>query len=77
MENLTLNKLKECFVKYLSKSIFVRYYNYLKTWRKHRDTIKQLNRLSDSELRDIGITRQQIEQLIWLEEDKKQSGSVL
>ncbi len=55
-------------------NIFVRYFNYLKTWRLHRDAIKQLNKLSDRELRDIGMNRNDIDRLVWLEEDKDASG---
>jgi uncharacterized protein YjiS (DUF1127 family) len=56
-------------------NIFSRYYRYLKTWRKHREAIKQLNRLTDEELRDIGIYRGDIDRLVWLEKDKKERGS--
>jgi uncharacterized protein YjiS (DUF1127 family) len=55
-------------------NIFSRYINYLKTWREHRETIKQLNQLTDTELADIGITRCDIDRLIWLEEDKTLRG---
>jgi uncharacterized protein YjiS (DUF1127 family) len=55
-------------------NIFSRYINYLKTWREHRETIKQLNQLTDKELADIGITRCDIDRLIWLEEDKTLRG---
>ena len=51
-----------------------RYWNYLCTWRAHRDAIKQLNRLNDAQLKDIGITRADIDRLIWLEEDKTMRG---
>lgn len=51
-----------------------RYWNYLRTWRLHRETIKELNRLSDRELKDIGISRGDIDRLIWLEEDKTMRG---
>jgi len=54
---------------------FERYWNYLKTWRKHRETIKQLNKLTDRELQDIGLTRGDVDGLIWLEEDKQEKGS--
>lgn len=53
---------------------FMRYWNYLKTWRQHREAIKQLNRLTDKQLKDIGITRGDIDRLIWLEEDKTMRG---
>jgi uncharacterized protein YjiS (DUF1127 family) len=51
-----------------------RYWNYLRTWRLHRETIKELNRLSDRELKDIGISRGDIDRLIWLKEDKTMRG---
>jgi uncharacterized protein YjiS (DUF1127 family) len=53
---------------------FRRYWNYLVTWRLHRDTIKELNKLTDKELTDIGIRRGDIDRLIWLDIDKKQRG---
>jgi len=52
----------------------VRYYKYLSTWRKHREVIKELNRLTDAELKDIGINRGDINRLVWLKEDKENSG---
>lgn len=57
-----------------NESWIVRYFNYLATWRAHREQIKILNRLSDRELRDLGITRGDIDRLVWLKEDKDQSG---
>lgn len=51
-----------------------RYFNYLATWRKHRDTIKQLNKLTTAQLEDIGFTRGDIDDLIWQEEDKMRRG---
>lgn len=55
-------------------SWFWRYMNYLATWRTHRNAIKQLNMLTDKELRDIGINRADIDRMVWLEEDKQQRG---
>ena len=55
-------------------SWFWRYVNFLATWREHRKTIKQLNQLTDRELRDIGISRADIDRLVWLEEDKTMRG---
>jgi uncharacterized protein YjiS (DUF1127 family) len=52
----------------------VRYYKYLITWRKHRQVIKELNQLTDAELRDIGINRGDIDRLVWLQEDKDARG---
>ena len=46
----------------------------MSTWRKHRETIKTLNKLSDRELKDIGLSRGDVDRLIWLDEDIKQRG---
>jgi uncharacterized protein YjiS (DUF1127 family) len=54
----------------------VRYYKYLSTWRKHRQVIKELNRLTDAQLRDIGIDRCDIDRLVWLQEDKDTRGDL-
>jgi|TARA_R110000796_G_scaffold43000_1_gene105851 uncharacterized protein YjiS (DUF1127 family) len=51
-----------------------RWVKYHQTWRAHRDTIKQLNRLSDDQLKDVGLSRDDIDQLVWLEEDKIMRG---
>ena len=55
-------------------SWFWRYVNYLATWRNHRETIKLLNKMSDTELKDIGINRSDIDRMVWLEEDKTLRG---
>ena len=53
---------------------FWRYVNYLATWRDHRKAIKQLNTLTDRELYDIGLSRADIDRLVWLKEDKDSRG---
>ena len=55
-------------------SWFWRYVNYLATWRDHREAVKQLNTLSDKQLKDIGINRSDIDRLVWLKEDKTMRG---
>ena len=55
---------------------FWRYVNYLATWREHRETIKLLNKMSDSELKDIGINRGDIDRLVWLPADKQERGEL-
>lgn len=55
-------------------SWFWRYVNFLSTWREHRKAIKQLNMLTDAELKDIGINRRDIDRLVWLKEDKDNRG---
>lgn len=51
-----------------------RFLKYVGTWREHRSVIKELNRMSDKELADIGISRCDIDRLVWLEEDKSVTG---
>ena len=55
-------------------NIVTRYFNYLKTWRQHREAIKHLNRMSDHELRDIGLNRYEIDRLVQLGRDKSERG---
>ena len=52
-----------------------RLFNYLITRAEHRRVIKELNRLTDKELKDIGINRCDIDRLVWLDEDKEQRGN--
>ena len=52
-----------------------RFARYIATWRKHRAVIKELNRLSDHELQDIGINRSDIDRLIWLRQDRNERGN--
>jgi len=61
-------------IRWIKQNWFRRYFNYLNTWREHRDTIKQLNRLTDKELNDIGINRCDIDRLVWQPEDKTMRG---
>jgi len=49
--------------------------NYIATRSEHRRVIKELNRLTDAELKDIGINRCDIDRLVWLEADKQQRGN--
>lgn len=57
--------------KKILESYLVRFIRYVIDWRKTRSVIRELNRLSDKELRDIGISRGEIENLIYrLEEEE-------
>ena len=58
-------------------SWFWRYVNFLATWREHRNAIKQLNQLTTRELNDIGLSRSDIDRLVWLDEDKDNRGREL
>jgi len=51
-----------------------RLWMYLATWQAHRDTIKHLNRMSNSQLRDIGITRGEINNMVWMKNDILEAG---
>lgn len=55
-------------------SWFRRFWNYVKTWREHRKIIKELNALTDRQLKDIGVSRSEIDILVWLQEDKEKRG---
>jgi len=55
-------------------SLFKRYWNYMNTWREHRRVIKELNQMTDRQLNDMGISRADINRLIWLEEDETMRG---
>ena len=57
--------------KKILESYLIRFIRYVIDWRKTRSVIRELNRLSDKELRDIGISRGEIENLIYrLEEEE-------
>ena len=55
-------------------NIFVRFMRYCVLWSEHRHAIKILNKLSDRELKDIGLSRVDIDRMVWLKEDKDNSG---
>ena len=55
-------------------SWFRRFWYYVKTWREHRKIIKELNALTDRQLKDIGVKRSDIDMLVWLQEDKEKRG---
>ena len=57
-----------------TNNIIVRFFRYIAMWSDHRKAIKTLNRLSDRELKDVGISRQDIDRMVWLEEDKTMRG---
>ena len=55
-------------------NIVVRFFRYCILWSDHRAAVKILNRLSDRELKDIGINRSDIDRMVWLDEDKTMRG---
>ncbi|MDG1314803.1 MAG: DUF1127 domain-containing protein [Flavobacteriaceae bacterium] len=40
-----------------------RFINYMVTWEMHRDAVKHLNKLTDRELKDIGLNRGDIDRM--------------
>tara|TARA_R110000822_G_scaffold6586_7_gene27895 strand:+ start:4515 stop:4718 length:204 start_codon:yes stop_codon:yes gene_type:complete len=60
-----IDKLK----KLLLENCVVRFLRYAATWHQHRETIKYLYSLSDRELRDVGINRNEIVDLIFRKDD--------
>ena len=56
------------------ESYMIRFIRYVIDWRKTRAVIRELNRLSDKQLKDIGMNRGEIEHLIYrLQEEEKQN----
>jgi uncharacterized protein YjiS (DUF1127 family) len=55
-------------------NLFVRFMRYCVMWSEHREAIKILNKLSDRELKDIGISRSDIDRMVWLDIDKANRG---
>ena len=62
---ITLKQIR----KLVFENCVVRFLRYAATWHRHRETIKYLYSLSDRELRDIGINRNEIVDLIFREDD--------
>jgi uncharacterized protein YjiS (DUF1127 family) len=42
-------------------NLFKAFADKLHAWRRYREAVKQLSRLSDEELHDIGVSRSEIE----------------
>ena len=57
-----------------TNNIIVRFMRYSVMWSEHRAAIKTLNKLSDRELKDIGLNRADIDRMVWLKEDKDERG---
>ena len=56
------------------ESYLIRFIRYVIDWRKTRAVIRELNKLSDKQLKDIGMNRGEIEHLIYrLNEEDKQN----
>ena len=53
---------------------FKRWMRYQATWRAHRAIIKELNGMTDKDLADMGISRYDIDRLVWQPEDFERRG---
>ena len=42
-----------------------RLFKFLRAWRRYNESLRELNRLNDRELADIGITRSEITAIAW------------
>lgn len=58
----------------LLQSMFVRFVRYVIDWRDTRRIIRELNMLTDKQLKDIGISRGDIDNLVYTKEHKLQRG---
>ena len=56
------------------ETYLMRFVRYILDWRKTRGIIKELNKLSDKQLKDIGMTRGEISHLIYTLEDEAKRG---
>mgnify|MGYP005987085203 CR=1 FL=1 len=55
------------------ESYIVRFIRYMVDWRRTRAVIRELNMLTDRELKDIGLTRSEITRLAYTREQKNES----
>lgn len=56
------------------ESYLVRFVRYVIDWRKTRSVIRELNKLSDRELKDIGISRGEVNRLVYTLAQEKEQG---
>jgi len=56
------------------ETMFMRFVRYILDWRDTRAIIRELNTLSDRQLRDIGIDRSDVNSLIYTRRHKLQRG---
>lgn len=59
----------------IMETMLVRFFRYLVDWRKTRAIIRELNSLTDKQLKDIGIMRDEINYLVYTMQQEKQRGS--
>lgn len=57
------------------ETMLMRFIRYVIDWRRTRAVIRELNMLTDRQLKDIGINRGEIDHLIYTLEHEGQKGS--
>ena len=58
----------------IKENIVVRFIRYILDWRDTRAIIRELNTLSDRQLRDIGLDRSDVNSLIYTRKHRLQRG---
>lgn len=56
------------------ETMLMRFVRYVIDWRKTRAVIRELNMLTDKQLKDIGISRGEIDYLVYTLDQEKQKG---
>ena len=59
----------------IMETMLMRFVRYVIDWRKTRSLIRELNMLSDRTLKDIGISRGEINYLVYTLEQEEQKGT--
>jgi len=58
----------------IMETMLMRFVRYVIDWRKTRSVIRELNMLTDKQLKDIGINRGEIDYLVYTLEQQEQKG---
>lgn len=58
----------------LMETMLIRFLRYIIDWRRTRGMIRELNMLSDKQLKDIGIERGEINYLVYTREQEESKG---
>lgn len=59
----------------IMETMLMRFVRYVIDWRKTRSLIRELNMLSDGTLKDLGISRGEIDYLVYTLEQEEQKGT--
>ena len=59
------------------ETMLMRFVRYVIDWRRTRAVIRELNMLTDKQLKDIGISRGEIDYLVYTLDQEKQKGGKL